>query len=684
MGNQNSKRPSSKGNRNSAIVDPNTHSQHSHIGSSSKGTGAPHSSNNTQQKQQQPLTNGNNATDAKGQKRSSKDVGRGSWLPQAPQNSASVFSAKANPAHDETTPVAGHHDQPRTSVDRGAGQGSANRDTESAAAGAAGAGGAAKVSSSVSSSGEQGSRHLYAQEQSRHSLDTIAQGTNGSHYNHIKNNGSRVNSHPPPQTQTPTLTQAEAQTSTPTEAQAHAGAPSHPDGPNSGNHQNNNDTHSGQSSPRKQPEQQQEQQHQPSSYPAPSIPFAVASPGNPILVKKHGLAPLNITSSYSSPHHNRSPPPPQLSPKTAGRKSQELSPTARLSFLGPGTGDKNSSSKNMDIDDMISRLLDAGYSGKISKSICLKNSEILFICHQAREAFLSQPTLIELNAPVKIVGDIHGQYTDLLRLFEMCGFPPSANFLFLGDYVDRGRMSLETILLLFCYKIKYPENFFLLRGNHECANVTKVYGFYDECKRRASIKMWKAFVDVFNCLPLAGIVANKIFCVHGGLSPSLSTMDDIRALRRPTDVPDYGLLNDLLWSDPSDTTLDWEDNERGVSYCFGRSIIQKFLNKHDFDLVCRAHMVVEDGYEFFNDRTLVTVFSAPNYCGEFDNFGAVMSVNEDLLCSFELLKPIDQATARAQMQILAASSGGWRVNKQRLSIPDSNSLYGSSRTSVVN
>ncbi|KAF9207193.1 serine/threonine protein phosphatase Pzh1 [Haplosporangium sp. Z 27] len=203
-----------------------------------------------------------------------------------------------------------------------------------------------------------------------------------------------------------------------------------------------------------------------------------------------------------------------------------------------------------------------------------------------------------------------------------------------------------------------------------------VYGFYDECKRRASIKMWKAFVDVFNCLPLAGIVASKIFCVHGGLSPSLGTMDDIRALQRPTDVPDYGLLNDLLWSDPSETALDWEDNERGVSYCFGQSIIQKFLNKHDFDLVCRAHMVVEDGYEFFNDRTLVTVFSAPNYCGEFDNFGAVMSVSEELLCSFELLKPIDQATALAQMQSLAATNGGWRVNKQRLSIPDGPSIYG--------
>lgn len=113
-------------------------------------------------------------------------------------------------------------------------------------------------------------------------------------------------------------------------------------------------------------------------------------------------------------------------------------------------------------------------------------------------------------------------------------------------------------------------------------------------------------------------------------------MDEIRNIQRPTDVPDYGLLNDLLWSDPSETAVDWEDNERGVSYCFGKKIINEFLAKFDLDLVCRAHMVVEDGYEFFNERTLVTVFSAPNYCGEFDNFGAIMSVSEELLCSFEV------------------------------------------------
>ncbi|CAG8502587.1 8195_t:CDS:2, partial [Cetraspora pellucida] len=266
--------------------------------------------------------------------------------------------------------------------------------------------------------------------------------------------------------------------------------------------------------------------------------------------------------------------------------------------------------RSFDIDDMIRRLINAGSSNKVSKTVCLKNNEINAICQSVREIFLSQPTLIELSPPVKIVGDVHGQYSDLLRLFEMCGYPPMANYLFLGDYVD-------------------------------------LYGFYDECKRRSNVKTWKTFVDVFNCIPIAAIVANKIFCVHGGLSPSLSSMNEIRGIQRPTDVPDNGLLNDLLWSDPSETAVDWEDNERGVSFCFGKTIIREFLERYDFDLICRAHMVVEDGYEFFNERTLVTVFSAPNYCGEFDNYGAVMSVNEELLCSFELLKPPD---AKQQQQ----------------------------------
>ncbi|CAK9781273.1 unnamed protein product [Cutaneotrichosporon oleaginosum] len=370
---------------------------------------------------------------------------------------------------------------------------------------------------------------------------------------------------------------------------------------------------------------------------------ATPTPTTPVSAR--GAGHLGASPSPATMPGRGSPPPGHMHTNSGG----SLSPVDTLTQTVSRTSINAVPASGLDVDSMISRLLEAGYSGKVTKSPPLKNAEIAAVCAAAREIFLSQPTLIELSPPVKIVGDVHGQYADLIRMFEMCGFPPQANYLFLGDYVDRGKQSLETILLLLCYKIKYPENFFLLRGNHECANVTRVYGFYDECKRRTNIKTWKTFIDVFNALPIASIVASKIFCVHGGLSPSLQSMDDIRRIQRPTDVPDYGLLNDLVWSDPSDTALDWEDNERGVSFCYGKSVINAFLATHDMDLICRAHMVVEDGYEFYNDRTLVTVFSAPNYCGEFDNFGAVMSVSEDLLCSFELLKPLDGAALKKEM-----------------------------------
>lgn len=384
----------------------------------------------------------------------------------------------------------------------------------------------------------------------------------------------------------------------------------------------------------------------------------------------------------------------------------------------------------LDLNHIIARLLRVKRkNGSLLNKINLKLNEIQGLCRAAREIFLSQPMLLELDAPIKICGDVHGQYNDLLRLFEYGGFPPVSNYLFLGDYVDRGCNSLETICLLFAYKVKYPFNFFLLRGNHESANINRVYGFYDECKKRYNVKLWKTFTDCFNCLPVAAIIEDKIFCCHGGLSPELRSMDQIRRLKRPTDVPEMGLLCDLLWSDPdpepemdlfeydvdgppmysmqywpvthdngpvatstgNDEELKncpdhvsklsenqdlvtavereevavngivdgefpthplqrsvhmsfdgWGTNDRGVSYTFGPAIVAKFLRRHDFDLICRAHQVVEDGYEFFAGRKLVTVFSAPNYCGEFDNAAAMMEVDDNLLCSFKIFKPSDE------------------------------------------
>ncbi|MGH0123609.1 UNVERIFIED_CONTAM: hypothetical protein FKN15_050211 [Acipenser sinensis] len=284
----------------------------------------------------------------------------------------------------------------------------------------------------------------------------------------------------------------------------------------------------------------------------------------------------------------------------------------------------------------------------VAKFLHKHDLDLICRAHQVT-VLLVQLALILFFCPS---GDIHGQYYDLLRLFEYGGFPPESNYLFLGDYVDRGKQSLETICLLLAYKIKYPENFFLLRGNHECASINRIYGFYDECKRRYNIKLWKTFTDCFNCLPIAAIVDEKIFCCHGGLSPDLQSMEQIRRIMRPTDVPDQGLLCDLLWSDPDKDVLGWGENDRGVSFTFGAEVVAKFLHKHDLDLICRAHQVVEDGYEFFAKRQLVTLFSAPNYCGEFDNAGAMMSVDETLMCSFQVVEDGYEFFAKRQLVTL--------------------------------
>jgi len=292
----------------------------------------------------------------------------------------------------------------------------------------------------------------------------------------------------------------------------------------------------------------------------------------------------------------------------------------------------------IDVNDIIARLLEKRNAPPGSR-VDLKIQEIKYLIEKAREIFINQPVLLDLEAPLKVVGDIHGQYYDLLRLFEYGLFPPQSNYLFLGDYVDRGPNGLETICLLLAYKVRYPENFFMLRGNHESAAINRIYGFYEECRERYSIKIWKAFNDCFNCLPLAAIIEDKILCIHGGLSPDLKSLEQIRRIVRPTEIPDSGLLCDLLWADPKPDTSGWGENERGVSFTFGTDVVDNFLKRHDFDLIVRAHQVVEDGYEFFAKRKLVTVFSAPNYCGEFDNAGAMMSVDAALMCSFQILKP---------------------------------------------
>lgn len=252
--------------------------------------------------------------------------------------------------------------------------------------------------------------------------------------------------------------------------------------------------------------------------------------------------------------------------------------------------------------------------------------------------------LIRIKAPVNIIGDVHGQLPDLIRLFQLTKGLPHETFLFLGDYVDRGKWSVETITLLLAYKVKYPKNVYLLRGNHECASINRVYGFYDDCKRKYSIKTWKSFTAAFDWLPLAAIVQDaaandKIFCVHGGLSPDFTSLSQLEQMERPIDTSDDSVACDLLWSDPDRDITGWGSNDRGIGSTFGTDIVRKFLEITGCELICRAHQVVEDGYEFFSGRRLITIFSAPNYCGRFDNAAAMLCVGKDMLCRLEIIKP---------------------------------------------
>lgn len=216
--------------------------------------------------------------------------------------------------------------------------------------------------------------------------------------------------------------------------------------------------------------------------------------------------------------------------------------------------------------------------------------------------------------------------------------------------MDRGKNSIEVLCLLFAYKVKYPDRIFLLRGNHESDAMNQLYGFCDECVRRYSPLLYLRFEECFKYLPLSALVGRRILCMHGGLSPEITSLDDIASIERPCEIPDegrcvcsqehVGLVCDLLWADPKrDQEESWCPNERGISYTFNEDVVADFLDKFNLDLICRAHQVVENGYEFFADVRLITLCSAPNYAGELDNAGAVMIVDSDLACSIAVLRP---------------------------------------------
>jgi len=267
----------------------------------------------------------------------------------------------------------------------------------------------------------------------------------------------------------------------------------------------------------------------------------------------------------------------------------------------------------------------------------LPERDLRLLCEKIKEILIEESNVQPVSAPVTICGDIHGQFHDLLALFEKGGEIPDTRYVFMGDFVDRGFNSVETFQLLLCLKLKYPNCITLLRGNHETRGVTSVYGFYEETMRKyGNANPWKYCTEVFDYLGIGAVIEGKIFCIHGGLSPQIKTLDQIRLIDRRMEVPHEGPFSDLMWSDPEEIET-WAVSPRGAGYLFGHRVTSEFNQINDLDLVARAHQLVMDGFKYwFKESNLVTVWSAPNYCYRCGNVASILQINSDMNRSFEL------------------------------------------------
>ncbi|KAK6235291.1 hypothetical protein SCA6_010628 [Theobroma cacao] len=298
-----------------------------------------------------------------------------------------------------------------------------------------------------------------------------------------------------------------------------------------------------------------------------------------------------------------------------------------------------------------------GWKPPVRRQFFLDCNEIADLCDSAERIFSTEPSVLQLKAPIKIFGDLHGQFGDLMRLFDEYGAPSTAgdiayiDYLFLGDYVDRGQHSLETITLLLALKVEYPNNVHLIRGNHEAADINALFGFRIECIERMGerdgIWAWHRINRLFNWLPLAALIEKKIICMHGGIGRSINHVEQIENLQRPITMEAGSIvLMDLLWSDPTenDSVEGLRPNARGPGLVtFGPDRVMEFCNNNDLQLIVRAHECVMDGFERFAQGHLITLFSATNYCGTANNAGAILVLGRDLVVVPKLIHPLPPA-----------------------------------------
>ncbi|ERS95616.1 protein phosphatase 3, catalytic subunit [Sporothrix schenckii 1099-18] len=274
----------------------------------------------------------------------------------------------------------------------------------------------------------------------------------------------------------------------------------------------------------------------------------------------------------------------------------------------------------------------------------LTEEQALWILRKGTELLRAEPNLLEMDAPITVCGDVHGQYYDLMKLFEVGGDPAETRYLFLGDYVDRGYFSIECVLYLWSLKIHYPKTLWLLRGNHECRHLTDYFTFKLECRHKYSETVYDACMESFCSLPLAAVMNKQFLCIHGGLSPELHTLDDLKKIDRFREPPTQGLMCDILWADPledfgQEKTSDYflHNHVRGCSYFFSYQAACAFLEKNNLLSIIRAHEAQDAGYRMYRKTrttgfpSVMTIFSAPNYLDVYNNKAAVLKYENNVM-----------------------------------------------------
>ena len=277
---------------------------------------------------------------------------------------------------------------------------------------------------------------------------------------------------------------------------------------------------------------------------------------------------------------------------------------------------------------------------KISNNGLLSKQDFKKVFLKAKDILGKRENIAIIKSPLIVCGCINAHFEELKDIFNICGNISETKYLFLGDYVGRGWNGLSTFILLILYLIKYPNNLVFLRGNHDSRTFSRMYGLYNECLQKYSNKyeaedIYNMINELFDLLQLAAIVDNKYFCIHGGLSPDLKKLEEINKLERKKEIPENGIITDLIWSDPNEEVDEYVPSKKGAGQFYGEKAVQNFLKENsNIEMIIRSHELVDNGYKYQFNNKLLTVFSAPNYGERLDNIGSVLKIEENSKFNF--------------------------------------------------